>query len=134
MLALAGLSPKVLNALAADRIDVATAQAFTLTDDQQRQQKVLKSARTAHEVRRLLTEAKLNRIGNPTSQQAAAPATCSARMVTVTPMTRRWCSISPTRSSRNRGTGDRGRGSRMGRGHHVGADALRVLFAAPALS
>ena len=59
MLALASLSPKVLNALAADRIDVATAQAFTLTDDQQRQEKVLKSARTAHEVRRLLTEAKV---------------------------------------------------------------------------
>ena len=59
MLALASLSPKVLNALAADRIDVATAQAFTLTDDQQRQEKVLKSARTAHEVRRLLTETKV---------------------------------------------------------------------------
>jgi len=59
MLALANLSPKVLNALAADKIDVLTAQAFTLTDDHKRQDKVLRVARSAHEVRRLLTDTKV---------------------------------------------------------------------------
>lgn len=59
MLTLASLSRKVLNALAADRIDVATAQAFTLTDDHKRQDKVLRVARGAHEVRRLLTDTKV---------------------------------------------------------------------------
>ncbi len=59
MLSLASLSRKVLNALAADKIDVATAQAFTLTDDHKRQEKVLRVARTAHEVRRMLTETKV---------------------------------------------------------------------------
>ena len=59
MLALASLSPRVLNALAADRIDVAAAQAFTLTDHHKRQDRVLRVARSAHEVRRLLTEAKV---------------------------------------------------------------------------
>ncbi len=59
MLTLASLSRRVLNALAADKIDVATAQAFTLTDDHKRQEKVLRVARTAHEVRRLLTDTKV---------------------------------------------------------------------------
>lgn len=59
MLALATLSPRVLNALAADRIDVAAAQAFTLTDDHKRQDKVSRAARSAHEVRRMLTDAKV---------------------------------------------------------------------------
>lgn len=59
MLTLASLSKRVLNALAADRIDVATAQAFTLTDDHKRQEQVLRVARTAHEVRRMLTSAKV---------------------------------------------------------------------------
>ena len=58
-LTLAKLSPRVLNALAADKIDVATAKAFTLTDDHKRQEKVLRVARTAHEVRRLLTDTKV---------------------------------------------------------------------------
>lgn len=59
MLALASVSPKVINALAADKIDLACAQAFTLTDDHKRQERVLKRARTAHEVRSLLTESKV---------------------------------------------------------------------------
>ena len=59
MLTLASLSRRVLTALAADRIDVATAQAFTLTDDHKRQEKVLRVANTAHEVRRMLTETKV---------------------------------------------------------------------------
>ena len=59
MLALANVSPKVINALAADKIDLACAQAFTLTDDHKRQERVLKRARTAHEVRSLLTESKV---------------------------------------------------------------------------
>ncbi len=59
MLTLASLSRRVLNALAADRIDVATAQAFTLTDDHKRQEQVLRVARGAHEVRRLLTDTKV---------------------------------------------------------------------------
>ncbi len=58
-LALASVSPKVINALAADKIDLACAQAFTLTDDHKRQERVLKRARTAHEVRSLLTETKV---------------------------------------------------------------------------
>ncbi|CAM5576728.1 ParB/RepB/Spo0J family partition protein [Sphingobium scionense] len=58
-LALAALSPKVINALAANRIDVACAQAFTLTDDHKRQERILKRYRTAHEVRRALTETKV---------------------------------------------------------------------------
>lgn len=59
MLALANVSPKVINALASDKIDLACAQAFTLTDDHKRQERVLKRARTAHEVRSLLTETKV---------------------------------------------------------------------------
>jgi ParB family chromosome partitioning protein len=59
MLALANVSPKVINALAADKIDLACAQAFTLTDDHKRQERVLKRARSAHEVRSLLTESKV---------------------------------------------------------------------------
>lgn len=59
MLALAALSPKVLRALAADKIDVETAQALTLTDDHARQDRVLKNARTAYEVRRHLTDTKI---------------------------------------------------------------------------
>lgn len=59
MLALASLSKRILNALAADKIDLATAQAFTITDDHKRQEKVLRVARTAHEVRRRLTETKV---------------------------------------------------------------------------
>lgn len=59
MLALASVSPKVINALAADKIDLACAQAFTLTDDHKRQERVLKRARSAHEVRSLLTESKV---------------------------------------------------------------------------
>ncbi|WP_267382282.1 MULTISPECIES: ParB/RepB/Spo0J family partition protein [unclassified Sphingomonas] len=59
MLALALVSPKVINALAADKIDLSTAQAFTLTDDHKRQERVLRRARSAHEVRSLLTEAKV---------------------------------------------------------------------------
>jgi ParB family chromosome partitioning protein len=59
LLALGGLRPKVLGALAADKIDVATAQAFTLTDDHARQEAVLRKARSAYEVRRLLTETKV---------------------------------------------------------------------------
>lgn len=58
LLALGNLSPKVLNALAADKIDVATARAFTLTDDHKRQDAVLRKASTAHDVRRLMTDAK----------------------------------------------------------------------------
>eukprot|EP01037_Dinobryon_pediforme_P032578 gene32578-37589_t len=46
MLALASVSPKVINALAADKIDLATAQAYTLTDDHQRQERVLRRARS----------------------------------------------------------------------------------------
>lgn len=59
MLALAGVSPKIINALAADKIDLPCAQAFTLTDDHKRQERVFKRARTAHEVRSLLTETKV---------------------------------------------------------------------------
>lgn len=59
LLALASLSPKVLAALAADKITVETAQAFTLTDDHARQNRVLRNAGSAHQVRRLLTDAKL---------------------------------------------------------------------------
>lgn len=59
MLALAAVSPKVINALAADKIDVACVQAFTLTDDHKRQERILKRYRTAHEVRRALTETKV---------------------------------------------------------------------------
>lgn len=59
MLALASLSPKVINALALNKIDVACAQAFTLTDDRKRQERILKRYRTAHEVRRALTEKKV---------------------------------------------------------------------------
>jgi len=59
MLTLAALSPKVLNALAADKIDLACARAFTLTDDHQRQEQVWKRYRTAHEVRHVLTETKV---------------------------------------------------------------------------
>lgn len=59
MLALASVSPKVINALAADKIDLSTAQAFTLTDDHKRQERVLRRARSAHEVRSLLTETKV---------------------------------------------------------------------------
>ncbi len=59
MLALASVSPKIINALAADKIDLACAQAFTLTDDHKRQERVFKRARTAHEVRALLTETKV---------------------------------------------------------------------------
>lgn len=59
LLALGSLSPKVLAALAADKIDVATAQAFTLTEDHARQEAVLRKASSAYEVRRLLTEAKI---------------------------------------------------------------------------
>ena len=58
-LALAGVSPKVLNALAADKIDLACVQAFTLTDDHARQERVLKRASSAYQVRELLTEEKL---------------------------------------------------------------------------
>ncbi len=59
MLALAALSLKVINALAANKIDVACAQAFTLTGDHKRQERILKRYRTAHEVRRALTETKV---------------------------------------------------------------------------
>lgn len=59
MLALAALSSKVLRALASDKIDVETAQAFTLTDDHARQERILKHARTAYEVRRQLTDTKI---------------------------------------------------------------------------
>lgn len=59
MLALANVSPKVINALAADKIDLACAQAFTLTDDHKRQERVLKRYRTAHQVRSVLTEDKV---------------------------------------------------------------------------
>jgi ParB family chromosome partitioning protein len=58
-LALAGVSPKVLNALAADKIDLACVQAFTLTDDHARQERILKRASNAYQVRELLTEEKL---------------------------------------------------------------------------
>lgn len=58
LLSLGNLSPKVLNALAADKIDVATARAFTLTDDHKRQETILGKARSAQEVRRMLTESK----------------------------------------------------------------------------
>ena len=58
MLALASVSPKVINALAADRIDLDTAQAFTLTDDHTRQERVLRRTSSAWEVRRQLTETK----------------------------------------------------------------------------
>lgn len=59
LLALAGVSPKVINALARDKIDLACVQAFTLTDDHKRQERLLKRYRTAHEVRRALTETKV---------------------------------------------------------------------------
>lgn len=59
MLALAAVNPKVINALARDKIDLACAQAFTLTDDHKRQERILKRYRTAHEVRRALTETKV---------------------------------------------------------------------------
>lgn len=55
LLRLAALSPKALAALAADRIDVAYAQALTLTDDRSVQDAVLKRAASAPEARRLLT-------------------------------------------------------------------------------
>jgi ParB family chromosome partitioning protein len=58
-LALATLSPKVINALATDKIDVATARAFTLSDDHKVQERVLKTASTAHHVRQLLTSEKM---------------------------------------------------------------------------
>ena len=60
LLSLGNLSPKVLNALAADKIDVPTARAFTLTDDHKRQNSVLAKASSAHEVRRMLTETKVD--------------------------------------------------------------------------
>ena len=58
-LALASVSPKVLNALAADKIDLACVQGFTLTDDHARQERILKRASNAYQVRELLTEEKL---------------------------------------------------------------------------
>lgn len=59
LLRLGGLSPKALKALAADKIDVAFAQALTLTDDHALQEQVLKNAHSAYEARRMLTEAKV---------------------------------------------------------------------------
>src|SRR3546814_1424122 len=56
---MAGVSPKVINALASDKIDLACVQAFTLTGDHKRQERILKRYRTAHQVRKLLTESKL---------------------------------------------------------------------------
>ncbi|SCX35784.1 putative chromosome-partitioning protein ParB [Agrobacterium rosae] len=58
LLALGDLSPKVLNALAADKIDVATARALTLTDDHKRQEAVLRKTTSAHDIRRMLVDAK----------------------------------------------------------------------------
>jgi ParB family chromosome partitioning protein len=59
LLTLARLSPKVLNALARDKIDVTTAQAFTLTEDHARQERALRHGHNAHMVRRMLTEEKI---------------------------------------------------------------------------
>jgi ParB family transcriptional regulator, chromosome partitioning protein len=59
LLRLGGLTPKALKALAADKIDVAFAQALTLTDDHALQEQVLKTAGSAYEARRMLTETKV---------------------------------------------------------------------------
>src|SRR3546814_18988193 len=59
LLAMAGVSPKVINALASDKIDLACVQAFTLTGDHKRQERIQKGYRTAHQVSKLLTESKL---------------------------------------------------------------------------
>lgn len=59
LLRLGALSPKALKALAADKIDVAFAQALTLTDDHATQEAVLKRAASAHEARRMLTQQKV---------------------------------------------------------------------------
>src|SRR3546814_17547205 len=48
LLAMAGVSPKVINALASDKIDLACVQAFTLTGDHKRQERILKRYSTAH--------------------------------------------------------------------------------------
>lgn len=59
LLRLGTLPPKVLKALAEDRIDVAFAQALTLTDDPELQEAVLKRAGSGAEARRLLTQTKI---------------------------------------------------------------------------
>jgi len=60
LLTLGQLSPRVLNALASDKIDVNTARAFTLTDDHARQEATLARCRTASEVRAMLTDTKIS--------------------------------------------------------------------------
>lgn len=59
LLRLGALSPKALKALSCDKIDVAFAQALTLTDDHALQEQVLKHAGSAYEARRMLTETKV---------------------------------------------------------------------------
>jgi ParB family transcriptional regulator, chromosome partitioning protein len=59
LLRLGALSPKALKALAADKIDVAFAQALTLTEDHALQEQVLKTAHSAYHARQMLTEAKV---------------------------------------------------------------------------
>lgn len=59
LLRLGALSPKALKALGDDKIDVAFAQALTLTDDHAVQEQVLKRASSAHEARRMLTQEKV---------------------------------------------------------------------------
>ena len=59
LLTLGQLSPRVLNALAADKIDVETARAFTLTNDHARQDAVLARHKSAREVRAMLTDTKV---------------------------------------------------------------------------
>jgi len=59
LLTLGQLSSRVLNALATDKIDVATARAFTLTNDHARQEAVLARCKTEREVRAMLTDTKV---------------------------------------------------------------------------
>lgn len=59
LLRLGRLSPKALKALSDDRIDVAFAQALTLTDDHSVQEALLKRASSAGEARRMLTAEKV---------------------------------------------------------------------------
>lgn len=59
LLTLGQLSPRVLNALATDKIDVDAARAFTLTDDHARQDAVLARCKNARDIRAMLTDAKV---------------------------------------------------------------------------
>ena len=91
-LALGTPSPRVLAALAAGKINVATAQAFTVTQDPARKEAVLRTAGSAYELRRLVTKAKIRTVCSgsaapkPMRRRAAViPAICSRLKAKHTP-------------------------------------------------